>query len=216
VLAVPQRRRQYAESSWKAAQGPAEARDRDGPTAARTARAEQVTRGEPSLGSAAVSEPGADLATAGFWRRLAAALIDTAILTVELLVLSFVVLVVVAIVQASASETANVELAAGPTLIVIVVLQTMVSWLYSAALESTGWRATVGKRVVGLKVTDLQGRPISFARASARYAAKALVVLTVYLGFLMIALPGRRQGVHDIVAGTLVLRRGTGRPPPGR
>jgi uncharacterized RDD family membrane protein YckC len=55
-------------------------------------------------------------------------------------------------------------------------------------------------------VPDRQGRRISFLRATARYAAKALVLLTVFIGFLIIALPGRR-GIHDLVAGTLVVHR---------
>jgi uncharacterized RDD family membrane protein YckC len=209
LLAVPPRRRQYAESSWAATHPPTGLAVDDRPATARTPGAEQVRPRPRSPGPPAVPLPPADLVVAGFWRRLAAALVDTAILAIELPALGFAVLVAVAIVQASASETENVDLAAGPALIVIVVLQIMVSWLYSAALESSGWRATVGKRVVGLEVTDLDGRPVSFARASARYAAKALVILTAYLGFLMIALPGMRQGVHDIVAGTLVVKRKT-------
>jgi uncharacterized RDD family membrane protein YckC len=93
---------------------------------------------------------------------------------------------------------------AGQMLIEILVGMLIVSWLYLAGLESSAWQGTVGKRLLGLSVTDREGRRISFLRATVRYAARSLVLLTVFIGFLIIALPSRR-GIHDLIAGTLVV-----------
>ena len=89
---------------------------------------------------------------------------------------------------------------------VIVPLGFVVQWLYEALLTSSSWQATVGKRVLDLKVTDEGGNPISFERATARFFAKLLSSLTLGIGFLMVAFTNRKQGLHDLLAGTLVMK----------
>lgn len=81
----------------------------------------------------------------------------------------------------------------------------LVGWLYYALMESSGWQATLGKRVCGIRVTDLGGGRITFGRATGRYFAKILSWATLYIGYLMVAFTERKQGLHDILAGTLVL-----------
>lgn len=83
----------------------------------------------------------------------------------------------------------------------------VISWLYYALLESSSWQATLGKKALGLEVTDMQARRINFARASGRFFAKILSTIILFIGFFMIGFTARKQGLHDIVAGTLVLRR---------
>ncbi len=151
-----------------------------------------------------------DLVLAGFWRRAAAAAMDTVFLATEVVLLSFVVLVITVIVAMTAAGGREVPAEQAPLVqmaIAIVILQVIFSWLYSAVLQSSAWQATLGMRLAGLEVTDLQGRRLSFARATARYAAKRLVVLTLFLGFLVIVVTDRRQALHDVMAGTLVVRR---------
>ena len=80
-------------------------------------------------------------------------------------------------------------------------------WLYWAGLESSGWQGTLGKRAFGLTVTDLSGARISFGRATGRYFGKLVSGMTFYLGFLMAAFTMRKQALHDLLAGTLVLQR---------
>jgi uncharacterized RDD family membrane protein YckC len=77
-------------------------------------------------------------------------------------------------------------------------------WLYFAGFEAARG-ATPGKKTVGLRVTDLEGAPISFGRATARYFMKIPGTLLVGIGLLMIAFTKRRQGLHDLVARTLVI-----------
>ena len=74
-------------------------------------------------------------------------------------------------------------------------------------LESSPAGATVGKIVLGLRVTDTRGDPISFARASFRYWLKVLSTLTLMTGWFMAGFTPRRQALHDLLAGTLVLRK---------
>jgi uncharacterized RDD family membrane protein YckC len=59
---------------------------------------------------------------------------------------------------------------------------------------------------LGIIVTDLEGRRIGFGRATGRYFAKILSALILGIGFLMVAFTQRKQGLHDMIAGTLVVR----------
>lgn len=83
----------------------------------------------------------------------------------------------------------------------------MAGWIYYALMESSGWQATLGKKVLGLKVTDLAGNRISFARASGRFFGKILSGMLLLVGFMMAGFTERKQALHDILAGCLVLRQ---------
>lgn len=74
-------------------------------------------------------------------------------------------------------------------------------------MESSAWQATLGKKILGLKVTDLAGNRISFARASGRFFGKILSGMILGIGFLMAGFTERKQALHDILAGCLVLRQ---------
>jgi uncharacterized RDD family membrane protein YckC len=87
-------------------------------------------------------------------------------------------------------------------ILAINLLLTMVSWLYWALMESSAWRATVGKRILGIEVTDMEGRRISFARATGRYFGKI-----IFIGFIMVVFTEKKQALHDIMAGCLVVRK---------
>jgi len=78
-------------------------------------------------------------------------------------------------------------------------------WLYFAGMESSHWQATLGKKAFSLRVTDLQGRRISFLRATGRHLAKLLSFLTLFLGFLMIPFTKRKQALHDMIARCVVV-----------
>lgn len=89
---------------------------------------------------------------------------------------------------------------------VTVILFVFGSWLYEAFMESSSYQATLGKMVCGLKVTDLYGNRISFERATGRHFAKWLSGMILCIGFIMAGLTERKQGLHDLLAGTLVRR----------
>ena len=81
------------------------------------------------------------------------------------------------------------------------------AWIYAAGLESSIAQSTLGKRWMGLKVTDAQGERLDFLQASKRHAAKYLSALPCFLGFVAALFNSRRLALHDRLAGTRVLRR---------
>ena len=144
---------------------------------------------------------------ATFWHRFAAALIDGLLLLVIYCPLALVLGVVGAVAEQS-GEGAQVASVAGQVLFQLFTLVT--GWLYSALLESSSWQATVGKKVLGIRVTDLEGRRIGFGRATGRHFGKIISQMICFIGFIMAAFTERRQALHDMIAGTLVLQG-----PPG-
>lgn len=151
---------------------------------------------------------------AGFWKRLLAYIIDAIVLYLPN------VLIMQAFGGSAAEATlqqAILSAGTNPDAVVTayaqyyeamraaIALTSLLAWLYFAFCESSAWQATVGKLAMGIRVTDLDGRRIGFVRALGRYAAKILSALTLLIGFLMIAWTRRKQGLHDMLANTLVL-----------
>jgi uncharacterized RDD family membrane protein YckC len=76
--------------------------------------------------------------------------------------------------------------------------------LYEAVFLSSPWQATPGKRLLGLKVADLNGLPISFWRAFGRVAAKFLSSILL-IGYIMAFFTKDKRALHDLMAGTIVI-----------
>ena len=89
---------------------------------------------------------------------------------------------------------------------VVVTLVVFGSWLYEAFMLSSPYQATLGKMIFGMKVTDVYGNRISFARATGRHFGKWLSTAILGIGYVMVAFTQRKQGLHDILAETLVRR----------
>ena len=77
-------------------------------------------------------------------------------------------------------------------------------WLYEALLTSSSMQATLGKMILGMRVTDQQGGRLDFGRATIRHFAKYLSGLTLGIGYVLVAFTERKQGLHDMIAGTVV------------
>jgi uncharacterized RDD family membrane protein YckC len=135
---------------------------------------------------AASSAGGGALEYAGFWRRYAAISVDSAI------IYGVIALIAVAGVN--------------PFDLILQLAIWFVFGIYFIAMESSPWQATLGKRLVGIYVTDLQGERVSFLRSLGRSMAKGISAMVLYIGFLMAAFTGRKQGLHDMLASCLVLR----------
>ena len=127
---------------------------------------------------------------AGFWIRLVAYIIDALILGA----ITFPATQVLAAMGIGDHSTNIMSIA--------------ISWMYFAVFESSDWQGTPGKRAMGLAVTDEQGRKITVIRATQRYAAKLLSVLLLGIGVFMIAFTARKQGLHDKLFHTLVVKMG--------
>jgi uncharacterized RDD family membrane protein YckC len=84
----------------------------------------------------------------------------------------------------------------------------LVSWLYYALSESSSWQATLGKKMLNLKVTDMTGQPISFGRASGRFFAKIITgMIPLMIGYIIAGFTEKKQAIHDMIASCLVLRK---------
>lgn len=148
----------------------------------------------------------------GFWIRVVAYLIDQLVIGAVAVPL-YVTLVgpsLLRIIQQSqqSGEEPSPEFI-GPLIakgLVFACIAIVGKWLYEALLTSSSWQATVGKRVLRLKVTDDFGNRISFARATGRYFAKILSGWIMCVGYIMVAFTDRKRGLHDILCNTLVVR----------
>ncbi|HXQ25813.1 MAG TPA: RDD family protein [Candidatus Acidoferrales bacterium] len=137
---------------------------------------------------------------AGFWLRLAAYFIDSLLLGI---VVGFVILRPLMDRAGIPADNPWILFTGGSRQIIAInLLVSMASWLYWASMESSPWQATLGKRAFGLKVTDLAGRRISFARASGRYFGKI-----IFVGFILAGVTEKKQALHDMIAGCLVVRK---------
>jgi uncharacterized RDD family membrane protein YckC len=136
----------------------------------------------------------------GFWIRVLAYIIDS-------MILQFASTVLIGIGFGVALAVFGTEDAmAGVAVFVAYGLALPLNWLYFAIMESSVWQATLGKQALKLIVTDQHGDRIGFGRATGRYFAKILSALIFLVGYLMVGWTQRKQGLHDVIAGTLVQR----------
>jgi len=83
----------------------------------------------------------------------------------------------------------------------------ILGWLYFAIMESSSTQGTLGKMALGIKVTNLSGDRISFGRATGRHFGKIISTFIFLIGYLMVAFTSRKQALHDMMAGCLVVTR---------
>lgn len=88
----------------------------------------------------------------------------------------------------------------------LALLNLVIGWLYFVLLETSQKQATLGKMLVEIKVTDINGNRLGFGQATGRYFSKILSAIILGVGFLFPLWTPRKQALHDIIAGTLVLR----------
>ena len=90
----------------------------------------------------------------------------------------------------------------------------LLSLAWFVGFEASSRQATPGKRLLGLRVVDGQGRGIGLLRAVLRHVAGALSWLTLNVGHLLAALPPSRLALHDRIAGTRVVQAADAGPLP--
>jgi len=98
-----------------------------------------------------------------------------------------------------------VEMIPVPFVVMWIVIFASLYWLYFAIFESSPRQATPGKMMLGIFVTDIYGRRISFLRALGRTLGKVLSKAFCYLGYILALFTDRSQALHDLLANTLVL-----------
>lgn len=154
--------------------------------AASGAHAGHAPAAPPSRG-AAIAAP-----YAGFWRRAVASLLDNVLLF-------FPIAIARALVGAPVMN--QPMFTEDGTQSVINLGAILLGWLYCALQESSAAGGTLGQRTMGMRVTDVDGRRLSFARATGRYFAQVFTLLTCSLGFLFQLWTARRQTLHDLASG---------------
>jgi uncharacterized RDD family membrane protein YckC len=160
----------------------------------------------------------ANVQYAGFWLRVVAYLIDSIVMSLAFMAL----FIPFAIMTGLTAVLGNIHPGDDPRdlgavlggtfflgLFSVVSLAFLGAWLYHAKMESSSWQATLGKKALNLRVTDLYGARITFARATGRHFAKLITgLIPLGIGFMLAGLTERRQALHDMIAGCLVLRDG--------
>ena len=149
---------------------------------------------------------------AGFWLRFVAALIDG-------IIIGAVTWPVVAILGlGAASSVENMESMdeaqamsmAGSMMAMGFAFQFAffaIQTLYFALMESSGKQATVGKMVLGLKVTDINGNKLDFVKALVRNVSKLISSFILCIGYIMAGFTEKKQALHDMIASTLVVKK---------
>lgn len=151
---------------------------------------------------------------AGFWKRFVALIIDGFVLYFINLAIS----IVLGIFAVSAfgflgmladenDPDAALFIALYGIFLLASLINMVIHWLYYTLMESSGKQGTLGKMALGIKVTDLNGERISFAKANGRYFGKILSGIILLIGFLMAAFTEKKQGLHDIIADCLVVNK---------
>lgn len=154
----------------------------------------------------ALSLPASSVTTprfAGFWFRTLAVVIDFVLCQVASVILALPLGFALGASMASTSSVSEIEAVAEGFGFLLGVL---IQWLWFTIPESSKWQATIGKKMVGLKVTDENGERIGFGKANGRYWSKIVSGIILFIGFLMVAFTAKKQGLHDKIAGTLVVK----------
>lgn len=133
---------------------------------------------------------------AGFWKRLAALLIDF----VVMLVLSIPVWVIIALLLVAGGSD-------GFTPLLSNAMSVAIAWAYFAGFESSRLQATPGKFLLKIQVADSEGGRITLGRATIRHFAKTFSALILFIGYLMAAFTRKKQALHDKAAFCLVINR---------
>ena len=173
----------------------------------------------PSAGSPAVAVSGsapyagyatsAPISYAGFWLRFVAYLIDVVVIWIVFLPIYLILAAALGLNMGSIAQNPDAA-ALGSTVGILLGVEFLAVagvWIYYALMESSGWQATIGKKVLGLRVTDLNGDKITFGRASGRFFGKLISSMILMIGYLMAGFTEKKQALHDMLASCLVLKK---------
>jgi uncharacterized RDD family membrane protein YckC len=149
--------------------------------------------------------PAFDVDYASFWERFLAYLIDSAVLTLGSVVVGFLGAFFVGFVMAIMGM--EVEEMEDLFIVLYYILAFVLSWLYFTIMESSRMQATLGKKVLNLTVTDMSDKRITFGKATGRYWSKLISGAIFCVGYIMAAFTEKHQALHDMIAGTLVVKK---------
>jgi len=91
-------------------------------------------------------------------------------------------------------------------IVFLILVLIIFPWYYHAKMESSFKQATLGKILLGIMVTDMNGNRLSFGKATVRFWTKIISAITV-IGFIIVLFTKKKQALHDIIADTLVINK---------
>lgn len=141
---------------------------------------------------------------AGFWLRAVAFIIDTLILSVPFTIGAMAYPDKLMVFP---TETDPFPMSLPHFTLEGFLLLFFAMWIYYALFEASSWQGTPGKKLLGLYVTDMNGRPLTLWRASGRYLGRKVSDLTFLVGYILAGFTEKKQALHDLISGCLVLRR---------
>jgi uncharacterized RDD family membrane protein YckC len=145
---------------------------------------------------------------AGFWKRFVAYLLDQIIISIVaiFIIIPFFAMIGFSFFSSDFEVSEELVFTIITAYFSFIILAVAAEWLYFALMESMKG-ATIGKMALGIIVTDLQGNRISFGRATGRYFGKIISSLTLCIGYIMAGFTQRKQALHDMIAGCLVINK---------
>jgi uncharacterized RDD family membrane protein YckC len=153
-------------------------------------------------------------AYAGFWLRVVAAVIDGIVISIPLVPMCLILFASMIPALSRGEDPMNVVMTVLPRIALFLLAALILTWLYWAGLESSAWQATLGKKALGLYVTDIAGDRATFARASGRFFAgrgighvPSFGGLYFLISCICAGLTEKKQALHDMIASCLVLRK---------
>jgi uncharacterized RDD family membrane protein YckC len=90
--------------------------------------------------------------------------------------------------------------------LVTTIVAIIAAWLYYAYMESSPKQGTLGKMLLGIRVTDIDGGRVDFKTASIRFFGKIISTALAGAGFIMAPFTPNYQALHDVIAKTMVVR----------
>lgn len=89
----------------------------------------------------------------------------------------------------------------------IALLTFVIQVLYYAFMQASAKQATIGKIALGLKVTDMDGNRLDFGKSLVRELCKIISYSILLIGYIMAGFTDKKQALHDIIPGTLVVKK---------
>ena len=139
---------------------------------------------------------------AGFWKRVAAAIVDLFVLNGIGVIMGLIAVLSITFVF----HIKDKNLLLMMFIVSAAISGALCGWIYFATMESSPAQATLGKMALSIKVVDTSCNRISFKRASGRFFGKFVSALFIFIGFVISGFSRKKQAFHDIMAHCMVIK----------
>jgi len=157
--------------------------------------------------------PAMQIKYAGFWVRYAASFIDGMIIIILIFILGLIFIITsVDGGMAALENEGNSGIGSGVSLRLCI---SVLIWIYFIVMTKN-YGATLGKRAMGIKVISDKSENLSWGQVVLRETlGKFISAIILYIGYLMADFTARKQGLHDMIASTVVVYKDPNKKPKG-